>query len=110
MAKELDIPVIAISQLNRKVEDRPDQRPKLSDLRDSGSIEQDADVIIFIYREEQVDKETDKKGMADVMIAKQRNGPTGDIRLAFRKNYTRFENYIDDPMQVVDDSPMVGYE
>ncbi len=117
MAKELDIPVIAISQLNRKVDDRPDQRPKLSDLRDSGAIEQDADVIIFIYREEQVDKETDKKGMADVMIAKQRNGPTGDIRLAFREKYTRFENYIDNPMQIddspvvgIDDSPVVGYE
>ena len=116
MAKELDIPVIAISQLNRKVEDRPDQRPKLSDLRDSGAIEQDADVIIFIYREEQVDKDTDKKGIAEVQVAKQRNGPTGSIRLAFRSEYTRFENYIDDPMQidvssvVVDDSPVVGYE
>jgi replicative DNA helicase len=97
LAKELNIPVIALAQMNRAVEARTDKRPQLSDLRESGSIEQDADVVTFLYRPEYYGIKTDQdgnslEGVTEVIIGKQRNGPTGDIRLAFIKEYARFEN------------------
>lgn len=92
LAKELSIPVVALSQLSRGPESRGDHRPQLSDLRESGALEQDADVVVFIYREEEYNPTPDNKGLAELIISKQRNGPTGMIKVAFIKEYTRFEN------------------
>lgn len=92
IARELNVPVIALSQLSRAVESRNSRRPQLSDLRDSGSIEQDADVVIFIDREETYNPDTERKGIADIIIAKHRNGPTGDIEMAFVKNIASYKN------------------
>ncbi len=94
LAKELQVPVVALSQLNRAVEQRTDKKPVMSDLRESGAIEQDSDVILLIYREEVYDPNTTRRGIADIIIAKQRNGPIGEIQLTFLGEYTRFENLV----------------
>ena len=107
LARELNVPIIALSQLSRKVEDRGDKRPMLSDLRDSGAIEQDADIVMFSHREDyynkdkggedgeaEVNRAADSKGKSDIIIAKQRNGPVGDFQLLFQNNITKFKNPI----------------
>jgi replicative DNA helicase len=95
MAKELDVPVVALSQLNRALEQRPNKRPQMADLRESGAIEQDADLILAIYRDEVYNPESAEKGTAEINVLKQRNGPIGAVKLTFLGQHTRFENYQD---------------
>jgi replicative DNA helicase len=92
LAKELGVPIVALSQLSRAPENRPGKRPQLSDLRESGALEQDADVVVLIYREDMYEQTEENQGVAELIVAKQRNGPTGTVKLAFIKEFTRFEN------------------
>jgi len=92
LARDLDVPIVALSQLSRAVEQRTDKRPILSDLRESGSIEQDADLVAFVYRDEYYNDESDQQGLAEVILAKHRNGPTDSIKLSFLKRYAKFSD------------------
>ena len=96
LARDLDVPILAMSQLSRAVEQRHDKRPILSDLRESGSIEQDADLVMFIYRDEYYDKESEREGIADLIIAKHRNGGLGTVELTFQRDFPRFMSYAGD--------------
>jgi len=100
LARELDVPVLAAAQLSRAVEQRSDKRPVLSDLRESGSLEQDADIVMFIYRPEQYEEETIQENLAEIIISKHRNGPTGNIQLFFRKELVKFENAATDTRNI----------
>jgi len=98
LAKEIDVPVVALSQLNRAPETRTGKRPVLADLKDSGAIEQDADVVTFVFRAEQYEKDHENRGLAIIDIAKHRNGPTGSVKLNFSERYTKFQDLaLDDP-------------